>query len=323
MRIMDLVLHLRGLTKRFASHTAVDNVSLAIARGSLFALVGPSGCGKTTTLRLIAGFEQPDSGEIVLNSENIAHRKPYERNVSTVFQSYALFPHMTARENIEFGLHQRGETNVTRRVDEMLDLVRMHGKELRKPAQLSGGERQRIALARSLVIEPGVLLLDEPLSALDPTLRRQVRAELRSLQKRVGITFVIVTHHQEEALAMADQIAIMNHGRIEQVGSPSEIYLYPQTRFVAGFLGSVNWINGIGVRPEALRISSEPPANGARSMPATVSHSVFLGNCVHVETRLPDGTALVAEVSRLNGYYRPGDSVHVWWKPGDEMHLAQ
>ncbi|MFN7924733.1 MAG: ABC transporter ATP-binding protein [Bryobacteraceae bacterium] len=320
---MNPVLQLRGVTKRFPSHAAVDDVSLDIERGSLFALVGPSGCGKTTTLRMIAGFETPTSGQILLNGQDIAPLAPYERNVSTVFQSYALFPHMTARENIRFGLEQQGAADIDKRVDEVLDLVRMKGKESRKPANLSGGEKQRIALARSLVVRPDVLLLDEPLSALDPTLRREVRQELKELQQRVGITFVIVTHHQEEALAMADQIAILNRGKLEQVGSPTDIYLRPASKFVAGFLGAVNWINGIGVRPEALRLSADAPSNGARSMPARVMRSVFLGNCLHVESTLADGTEVVAEVSRLNGSYASGENVHVWWKPGDEMSLGQ
>jgi len=226
---------------------------------------------------------------------------------------------MTVRENIEFGLRRMGAADIPRRVREALELVQLAGKEDRKPNQLSGGERQRVALARSLVLEPQVLLLDEPLSALDPNLRKQVRTELKALQRRVGITFIIVTHDQEEAMAMSDRIAVLNKARLEQVGTPSEIYLTPRTRFVAGFLGAVNWIDGVGVRPESVRGADAPPGNGARSIRATVAHSLFLGNCLHVETRLADGSPFVAEVSRLNGTYGPGQQVHLWWNPSDEL----
>ncbi len=317
---MSPVLELRGVSKRFPSHTAVDNVSLTVERGCLFALLGPSGCGKTTTLRMIAGFEQPTSGEILLNGKDIAPLRPYERNVSTVFQNYALFPHLTARENIEFGLRRKGMGEIDRRVREVVELVKMEGKEDREPARLSGGEKQRVALARSLVLEPEILLLDEPLSALDPILRKQVRGELKSLQRKVGITFIIVTHDQDEAMAMADTIAVMHQGRLEQVGAPREIYLQPATRFVAGFLGAVNWIDGVGVRPECLRLSAQPVA---RSLPATVEQAVFLGNCIQVQTRLVDGSSAVAELSREASVFQPGQQVHLWWNAADEMRIAE
>src|SRR6266567_784215 len=226
---MDVILELREVSKVFTSHHAVRDVSLAIPRGTFFSLLGPSGCGKTTTLRLIAGFEQPTSGDVLLNGEIVNHRKPYERNVSTVFQNYALFPHLTARANVEFGLKRHRATDIDRRVREALELVGLTGKESRSPAQLSGGERQRVALARSLVLQPDVLLLDEPLAALDPRLRKQMRLELKALQQRAGITFLLVTHDQEEALSMSDQVAVMNEGRIEQVGSPEDIYLRPSS----------------------------------------------------------------------------------------------
>ncbi|MCC6589384.1 MAG: ABC transporter ATP-binding protein [Bryobacterales bacterium] len=318
---MPAVLQLREVSKQFPTHVAVQNLNLEVERGKLFALLGPSGCGKTTTLRMVAGFEQPTTGQVLLNGEDIACRKPYERNVSTVFQNYALFPHMTARENIEFGLRRRkGRANndISRRVDEVLDLVRMTGKGDRKPARLSGGEKQRIALARSLVVEPEILLLDEPLSALDPNLRKQVRNELKALQRRVGITFIIVTHDQEEAMAMADIIAVMHKGVLEQVGTPEDIYLRPQTRFVAGFLGAVNWLDTFGVRPEAIRVA--PSANG-KTRRAKVESAMFLGNCVHLEARLESGHALTAEISRLNGSYRRGDEVYLWWEERDELRL--
>src|ERR1700693_555993 len=223
---MELVLELREVSKHYATHRAVHAISLSLARGEFFSLLGPSGCGKTTTLRLIAGFEEPTSGQIRLNGASINHLKPYERNVSTVFQNYALFPHLTVQQNVEFGLRRRAENHIDQRVRQVLELVQLTGKESRYPSQLSGGERQRVALARSLVLEPDVLLLDEPLSALDPNLRKQVRAELKAIQRRVGITFLFVTHDQEEALSLSDRLGVMNQGRLEQVGTPEEIYLH-------------------------------------------------------------------------------------------------
>jgi ABC-type Fe3+/spermidine/putrescine transport system ATPase subunit len=320
---MDAVAELRGVSKRFPQHVAVDNVSLAIPRGALFTLIGPSGCGKTTVLRLIAGFEQPNAGEVLLNGVSIGRLRPYERNVTTVFQNYALFPHLTARQNIEFGLRRRRASNIDDAVKKVLELVRLAGKEHRHPSQMSGGERQRVALARALVLEPEVLLLDEPLSALDPKLRKQVRIELKALQRRVGITFLLVTHDQEEALSMSDRIALMNRGRIEQVGSPEDIYLRPATRFVAAFLGAVNWMESFGVRPETTRISVDPPEQGRRSHPATIRQSTFLGNCIHVETALDTGQTVVAEIPRDNFQLSVGQRVHVWWERDDEMHLSQ
>ncbi len=318
---MSALLELRDVSKQFPTHLAVDRVSLKVERGSFFALLGPSGCGKTTTLRMIAGFEDASHGDILLNGERINSRRPYERNLSTVFQNYALFPHLTVRGNIEFGLKRQGAADIPKRVAEVLELVRLTGKENRLPSELSGGEKQRVALARSLVVRPDVLLLDEPLSALDPNLRKQVRAELKSLQRKVGITFLFVTHDQEEALSLSDQIAVMHAGKLQQVGSPQEIYLRPKTRFVAGFLGAVNWINGIGVRPEATRVSRKLPDNGAQTMAATVHNLMFLGNCFHVETRLPSGESMVAQVSHLDEPFQPGESVHMWWSPSDELPL--
>src|SRR3954452_21662177 len=265
---MAPILELRKLVKHFPGQQAVREISLSIPRGSFFSLLGPSGCGKTTTLRLIAGFEQPTSGDVLLNGEIVNQRKPYERNVSTVFQNYALFPHLTARANVEFGLKRHHAQEIDRRVREALELVGLTGKESRRPAQLSGGERQRVALARSLVLQPDVLLLDEPLAALDPTLRKHMRLELKAMQRRAGVTFLLVTHDQEEAFPMSDVLAVINEGRIEQVGTAEEVYLRPQSRFVAGFLGAVNWIRGIGVRPESVRVARAPAEGGA---PATVT----------------------------------------------------
>jgi ABC-type Fe3+/spermidine/putrescine transport system ATPase subunit len=320
---MDAVLDLRSVSKRYPQHTAVDGVSLQVPRASLFSLVGPSGCGKTTTLRMIAGFETPTGGKVLLNGKDISHLPPYERNVSTVFQNYALFPHLTARANIEFGLRRKNAADLDGPVGKVLELLQLAGKESRYPSQLSGGEKQRVALARSLVIEPEVLLLDEPLSALDPQLRKQVRIELKSLQRRVGITFLMVTHDQEEALSMSDYIAVMHRGKLDQVGTPHDIYLRPASRFVASFLGAVNWISGVGVRPEVTRISERPPGNGHMSQPATIRAATFLGNCYHIEAELPDGASAIAEVPRGNGIYKPGDRVHVWWHAHDEIRIPQ
>jgi ABC-type Fe3+/spermidine/putrescine transport system ATPase subunit len=317
----DLV-ELRQLSKHFTDHVALDNLDLSVREGEFFALLGPSGCGKTTTLRLIAGFEQPTLGEVFLRGELLNGKRPYQRNVSTVFQSYALFPHLTVRQNIEFGLNHMGveRAEAVRRMDNVLELLQLGAKQHRRPAELSGGEKQRVALARSLVVQPDVLLLDEPLSALDPNLRKQVRTELRALQRRVGITFLFITHDQEEALSVSDRIALLHHGKLEQTGSPEDIYLRPRTRFAAGFLGPVNWVNGVGVRPEATRLSAvRTGADGEQS--ATVLSSVFLGNCLHVHTRLESGETVTAEVSRFDCDYRPGERVNVWWEKRDELAL--
>ena len=316
---MGTVLELRSLVKQYAGRRAVDGVSLSVPRGGFFSLLGPSGCGKTTTLRLIAGFESPDSGEVLLAGQPMAGRKPYERNVSTVFQNYALFPHLTAYENVAFGLRLRRAADLDSRVRKMLALVSLSGKEDRRPSQLSGGERQRVALARSLVLEPDVLLLDEPLAALDPNLRKQMRLELKAIERRVGIAFLLVTHDQEEALSMSDRLAVMNEGRIEQIGTSEDVYLRPRTRFVAGFLGAVNWIGGAGVRPESTRLSAAPEGNGARSLAAVVTGSVFLGDCTQVTARVENGQEAVARVPRGAAAFSPGDPVHVCWNPADEM----
>lgn len=315
---MTPILEVRNLIKDFPGQRAVAGISLSIQPGSFFSLLGPSGCGKTTTLRMIAGFEQCTSGEVLLKGEMVNRSKPYERNVSTVFQNYALFPHLSARGNIEFGLRRRRMTDIDKRVQEVMNLVGLAGKESRRPAQLSGGERQRVALARSLVLQPDVLLLDEPLAALDPKLRKQMRVELKAMQRRAGITFLLVTHDQEEALSMSDQLAVMNEGHIEQIGSPEEVYLHPQTRFVAGFLGAVNWIGSVGIRPEATRIAHNAEPGSTRTSPATVTDSVFLGDRVHVRVRLASGEEAVAQVNR-NSVFQPGQPVHICWNPADEM----
>ena len=316
---MEPILELRNVCKSFGPHRVLDGVSLSIPHGSFFALLGPSGCGKTTTLRLTAGFEVPSSGEIYLHGQSVEGRKPYERKVSTVFQNFALFPHLTVWQNIDFGLRHQGVSGSDRRIREVLELVQLRGKEKHYPSQISGGEKQRTALARSLVLEPDVLLLDEPLSSLDPGLRKQVRNDIKALQRRVGIAFLMVTHDQEEALSVADQIAVMHEGRIQQIGTPRDIYLKPQTRFVANFLGSVNWMNGVGVRPEATRVSRNLSEAGARSVPATVAHTIFLGGVVQVHAQLASGEAIVASVPRQEDSYQPGESVLICWHPSEEI----
>ena len=236
-------LRLEGVCKRFGDFVAVDDLDLEVPQGSFFGLLGPSGCGKTTTLRMIAGLEQPTSGRIIIGGVDVAGVKPYKRPVNTVFQSYALFPHLSIAENVAFGLRRRGVGNVDQQVGEMLELVELSHQTDKKPAQLSGGQQQRVALARALINRPEVLLLDEPLGALDLRLRRQMQIELKRIQGEVGLTFVHVTHDQEEAMTMADTIAVMNHGIIEQMGTPKELYENPRTVFVANFLGQSNLID--------------------------------------------------------------------------------
>jgi ABC-type Fe3+/spermidine/putrescine transport system ATPase subunit len=314
-------LELRGISKQFPGHKAVTDVSLSIPRGSFFALLGPSGCGKTTILRMVAGFEAPTSGDILLDGQPIAHLAPYQRNVNTVFQSYALFPHLTVQGNVEFGLRRKTVADLLQRVKKVLDQVQLHGKESRLPAELSGGERQRVALARALVMEPELLLLDEPLSALDPQLRKQVRGELKDLQRRIGITFLFVTHDQEEALSMSDHIALLNQGSLEQLGKPQDLYHRPRTRFAASFLGAVNLIGDIGVRPELTRIARGALTGQLQSRHAHVIKTTFLGPVAHVEVRLLTGEIAAAEIASNGTTFEPGENVQIWWHPEDEMRF--
>jgi ABC-type Fe3+/spermidine/putrescine transport system ATPase subunit len=235
-----------------------------------------------------------------------------------------LFPHLTARQNVEFGLRRKrvSDSEISRKVSETFDLVHLTGKEDRMPAQLSGGERQRVALARSLVLEPAVLLLDEPLSALDPNLRAQVRAELKALQRRIGIAFVFVTHDRDEALSLSDRIALLHQGKLQQTGTPQQLYIEPANRFVAGFLGGINWIGTIGVRPEATRLSRTKPENDARATQGVVQSATFLGSAIHVQALLTSGEVVISEISRLDEPFTTGESVHVWWQPIDELRPA-
>ena len=235
-------LRLEGVTKNFGDFVAVDDLTLTVPQGSFFALLGPSGCGKTTTLRMVAGLEDPTAGRVLIGDEDVTDLRPYKRPVNTVFQSYALFPHLTVFENVAFGLRRRGVSDYTEKTEKMIELVELAQYGSRKPSQLSGGQQQRVALARAMINEPGVLLLDEPLGALDLKLRRQMQIELKRIQTEIEITFVHVTHDQEEAMTMADTIAVMNHGVIEQLGAPGELYENPQTTFVANFLGQSNLI---------------------------------------------------------------------------------
>jgi spermidine/putrescine transport system ATP-binding protein len=277
---------LYGVTKRFGETVAVDDVTITIRRGEFFSMLGPSGCGKTTSLRMIAGFEEPDAGRVELTGHDIVGVAPYKRNVNTVFQSYALFPHLTVADNVAFGLRRKKvpRSEIRARVRRYLDLVQLRGYDDRRPSQLSGGQQQRVALARALVNEPAVLLLDEPLGALDLKLRKQMQLELIRIQREVGVTFVYVTHDQEEALVMSDRLAVMSQGKVEQIGYPEDIYERPATRFVAGFIGTSNIIEApvIGRVGDYLELASapgdrllvSPPPDRAISAGATLAFTV-------------------------------------------------
>jgi len=298
-------IRLAGLAKSYGAVDAVRDVDLEIAAGEFFTMLGPSGSGKTTTLRLIAGFERPDAGRIELQGNDVSDVPPYSRNVNTVFQDYALFPHMSVRENVEYGLRVKKVPKQERakRADEALDMVELSGYGDRKPGQLSGGQRQRVALARAIVNRPAVLLLDEPLGALDLKLRQQMQVELKQIQGEVGITFVYVTHDQEEALTMSDRIAVFNDGRIEQIGPPNEVYEKPANLFVAGFVGVSNVLERDGkrftVRPEKIRILGEgEQSDGYHVEGGTVSDVSYAGMITRLHVQLDAGGEL--QVVRQN-----------------------
>jgi putative spermidine/putrescine transport system ATP-binding protein len=326
----------RGLTKRYGDVVAVDGVDLDIAAGEFFTMLGPSGSGKTTTLRMIAGFEIPDEGTIELAGADVSRLPPYDRPVNTVFQDYALFPHMTVLANVEYGLMvkkvRKGERRA--RAGETLEMVRLGGYGGRKPAQLSGGQRQRVALARAIVNRPRVLLLDEPLGALDLKLRQEMQIELKSIQREVGITFVYVTHDQEEALTMSDRIAVFNLGRIEQVGPPAEVYEHPQSEFIAGFVGVSNVIERDArrytVRPEKINLleGDEEPEPGSHVEAGMVRDVQYVGPVTRYHVTLDRGGELQVLAQNLEEgssevLEARGRRVRVAWRPGQESVIDE
>jgi ABC-type Fe3+/spermidine/putrescine transport system ATPase subunit len=314
------------VTKSFDGKVlAVDGVTLDIAAGEFFSLLGPSGCGKTTSLRMIAGFELPDSGRVHVGGRDITDLPVHRRDMGMVFQSYALFPHRTVAENVAFGLRMRDvpKPEIAQRVKVALGQVALTGMEDRKPGQLSGGQQQRVALARALVVEPPVLLCDEPLGALDRKLRQQMQFELKELQKRLGVTLVFVTHDQEEALAMSDRIAVMNKGKVEQVGSPTEIYERPRTRFVADFIGEINILEGgaraRALRPEKIRLVPAPEARTT----GKVETANYLGGSTLLRVRGADGLSLLVRETHAGerASRSPGDTVGLAWNDQDTVLL--
>ncbi|MEO0063802.1 MAG: hypothetical protein RLZZ377_226 [Chloroflexota bacterium] len=354
-RVAEVDVRLVNVTKMFGDQTAVDGITLDVSDGEFFTLLGPSGCGKTTTLRMIGGFEQPTSGLIELKGEDVTYLPAHKRDVNTVFQSYALFPHLTIFENVAFGLRRSGVkgAEVTRRVGEALELVQLVGFEKRYPAQLSGGQAQRVALARALVNRPAVLLLDEPLGALDLKLRKQMGIELKRIQREVGITFIYVTHDQEEAMTMSDRIAVMNKGRYEQLAGPETLYERPATRFVAGFVGASNLLEGtvgsegdhwtitlssgavvrapkslgdigtsgaIGVRPEKLSLLEPGRESKGNALEGTVVDTSYLGVITQYVVEGKGGLRLLVSEQNVdrttrNDTWRPGERVTLTWRP--------
>ena len=349
-------LQLEKVTKAFADFVAVDDIDLHVPRGSFFALLGPSGCGKTTTLRMIAGLEQPTSGRVLIGDTDLTGSRPYERPVNTVFQSYALFPHLTIRDNVSFGPKRRKAKDAASLAADALELVQMTQFADRKPAQLSGGQQQRVALARALVNHPEVLLLDEPLGALDLKLRREMQVELKRIQTEVGLTFIHVTHDQEEAMTMADTVAVMNKGKVEQLGAPEALYDLPKTRFVANFLGQANTgvgtIEGkdgeslvadvlgtkvrisqarsqiqdgellFGVRPEKVTVSRSKPDGVGNDVKGVVKDVSFLGVATSYLVDMPSGTTWSCYEQNLDVDpvdLRPGDEVWLTWNPAARL----
>ena len=354
-RVSEVDVRLVDVTKRFGDQVAVDSITLDVSDGEFFTLLGPSGCGKTTTLRMIGGFEQPTSGLIELQGVDVTFLPAYQRDVNTVFQSYALFPHLNIYENVAFGLRRKGVSGeeLKKRVGEALELVQLIGYEKRVPGQVSGGQAQRVALARALVNRPGVLLLDEPLGALDLKLRKQMGIELKRIQREVGITFIYVTHDQEEAMTMSDRIAVMNKGRYEQLAGPETLYERPATRFVAGFVGASNLLEGkigsdgadwtvtlasggvirapktlgeigsggaIGVRPEKLSLLEPGQQSKGNTLQGTVVDTSYLGVITQYVVEEKGGLRLLVSEQNLdrttrNDTWRPGEQVTLTWKP--------
>jgi putative spermidine/putrescine transport system ATP-binding protein len=337
-------LALNGLSKHYGDFYAVREVSLTIADGEFLVLLGPSGCGKTTTLRMVAGFIEPSAGHVRLAGQDVTLLPPWKRNAGMVFQSYALFPHMTVAQNVAFGLEMRklGRADIDRRVEETLALVRLGGYGGRLPRQLSGGQQQRVALARALAIRPDVLLLDEPLSNLDAKLRQEVRVEIRELQRQLGLTTVMVTHDQEEALTMADRLVVMNEGSVRQVGNQRDLYERPADRFVAGFVGRTTFLAGtveapgrfrsdgglalacaggspgravLSLRPERIEIGLEPRSGLDNSLSGTVEFVSYLGALIDIHVRLSPSDRLVVQIANREGGFTPevGQPVHVGW----------
>ncbi len=353
---------LRAVTKRFGALTAVDALSLSIRHGEFISLLGPSGCGKTTTLRLIAGFEQPDEGEILIGGTDAVGTPPYRRDVNTVFQAYALFPHMSVLDNVAYGLKQRKVPKKERytRARTVLELVQLTGREDNRPSMLSGGQQQRVALARALVMDPRVLLLDEPLGALDLKLRKEMQIELKRIQQEVGITFIYVTHDQEEALSMSDRVAVMSEGVIQQLDEPRAIYDRPLTAFVADFIGDMNFLDGevveaaaggfavdagsgvvvrgrgdaakgerirIGLRPERLVAEAVEPRGVANSAGAKVVTKMYLGDQIQVVATLVNGASVVVREQRATAdpaldTIHPGDHITISWDEAAPMRLG-
>ena len=327
----DIDIRIVGLRKRYGEVAAVDGIDLEVGRGEFFTMLGPSGSGKTTTLRMIAGFERPDEGRIELGGADVSRRPPFDRPVNTVFQDYALFPHMTVQQNVEYGLRVKKVPKADRRAKarEALSLVRLDGFGDRKPAQLSGGQRQRVALARAIVNPPKALLLDEPLGALDLKLRQELQIELKQLQQGLGMTFVYVTHDQEEALTMSDRIAVFNEGKVEQVGTPAEMYEHPATQFVAGFIGTSNVIERDGrtftVRPEKIRLL---PENASEGEPGVVRAVAYLGSATKFVVALDAGGELTVvqqnlETSSEDVHGMEGKRVRLSWRRDVEFAIDE
>ena len=336
----ETAIKLSKLTKRFGDFVAVDNLDLEIAEGEFFSMLGPSGSGKTTVLRMIAGFELPTSGTVELGADDVTEKAPFDRNVNTVFQDYALFPHMTVLENVAYGLRVRGVSKKERDAEALkaLETVQLGHLGGRKPSELSGGQRQRVALARAIVVKPKVLLLDEPLGALDLKLREQMQIELKALQRELGITFIFVTHDQEEALTLSDRVAVFNNGRIEQLGTPEELYDHPVSEFVARFVGTSNVFNkdearsvlGIdskaSVRPEKLRITSASGAapsdlRAPRAIDCTVEESVYLGVAVRIHAKTATGQRISVLEHDAQQRWQRGETVKIWFEDQDLVRI--